>query len=76
MNKRKRTRLEYAKAQLIEATNTIADIANHENKIMFNTPENLKKGKRYEKVANASYCLEEALDHIDDAIECIDEAIS
>ena len=76
MNRKRRASLRSAKALLTSAANIVERISDQESDSMDNVPENLQDSDRYEKMEQVSMYLEEALEHIESAIDCIGEATS
>lgn len=74
MNKKRRSSLESAKVLLTSAANIVERVTDQENDCMDNTPENLQETERFEKMEQAASFLEEAMEHIESAIDCINEA--
>lgn len=69
MNKQRRASLRSASAHLSMAVDIIRDVRYEEQDAMDNIPENLQSSERYET-------MEEAVDHLDDALDAIREAES
>lgn len=76
MNKTRRDLLRSAKPLLSQAASIIERAADQEIDCLDNMPENLQDSDRYEKMEKAVENLEAALEHIGNAQDCIDEAIS
>lgn len=76
MNKMRRDLLVAARPLLDRAASIIEQVAEQESDCMDNIPENLQSSERYEKMEKAVENLEAALEHIVNAQDCLDEAIS
>ena len=76
MNKMRRDLLVAARPLLGRAASIIEQVAEQESDCMDNIPENLQSSERYEKMEKAVENLEAALEHIVNAQDCLDEAIS
>lgn len=76
MNKKRRELLKSAIPFLTQAANIIERAAEQESDCLDNIPESLQDTDRYEKMEKAVENLEAALDHIENAQECISEAIA
>lgn len=74
MNKKRRTLLASAKAMLERAANIIEQASEQENDCMDNLPESLQDSERYEKMEQAVANLDDALEHVRDAVELVEEA--
>lgn len=75
MNKKRRDLLQSAIPFLTQAANIIERAAEQESDCLDNIPESLQDSERYEKMEKAVDNLEAALEHIDNAKECVSEAI-
>lgn len=75
MNKKRRTLLASAKAMLESAANIIEQASEQENDCMDNLPENLQDSERYEKMEHAVANLDDALDHVRNAVDLVEEAV-
>ena len=67
MNKRRRSSIKIASSYLDMAIDLIRDAKDEEQDALGNMPENLQGSERCE-------AMEEAIDHLEDAISSIDEA--
>lgn len=76
MNKKRRELLKSAMPFLVQAASIIERASEQENDCLDNMPENLQDTERYEKIEKAAENLEAALEHIENAQECIAEAIA
>lgn len=76
MNKKRRELLKSARPFLTQAASIIERAAEQESDCMDNMPENLQDTDRYEKMEKAVENLEAALEHIENAQDCISEAIA
>lgn len=76
MNKMRRDLLVAARPLLDRAASIIEQVAEQESDCMDNIPENLQSSERYEKMEKAVENLEAALEHIVNARDYLDEAIS
>lgn len=76
MNKMRRDLLVAARPLLDRAASIIEQVAEQESDCMDNIPENLQSSERYEKMEKAVENLEAALEHIVNAQDYLDEAIS
>ncbi len=75
MNKKRRDLLQSAIPFLTQAANIIERAAEQESDCLDNMPESLQDSERYEKMERAVDNLEAALEHIDNAKECVSEAV-
>lgn len=75
MNKKRRELLQSAMPFLTQAANIIERATEQESDCLDNIPESLQDTDRYEKMEKAVENLEAALEHIDDAKDCVAEAI-
>lgn len=76
LNNKRRALLESAKEYLSKAANIIEMASEQESDCMDNLPESLQGSERYEKMESAIGYLEEALEHTENAKDCITEAVS
>ena len=76
MNKKRRELLKSVRPFLIQAARIIEQAVNQENDCLDNMPENLQDTDRYDKMEKAVENLEAALEHIENAQECVSEAIA
>lgn len=76
MNKKRRELLKSARPFLTQAASIIERAAEQESDCLDNMPENLQDTDRYEKMEKAVENLEAALEHIENAQNCLSEAIA
>lgn len=76
MNKKRRELLKSAMPFLTHAANIIERAAEQESDCLDNIPESLQDTDRYEKMERAVENLEAALEHIENAQECLLESIA
>lgn len=76
MNKKRRALLESATEYLSKAANIIETASEQESDCLDNMPENLQGSERYEKMESVIGFLEDALEHVENAKDCIAEAVS
>lgn len=76
MNKKRRALLESATEYLSRAANIIEMASEQESDCLDNMPENLQGSERYEKMESVISFLEDALEHTENAKDCISEAVS
>lgn len=76
MNNKRRELLKSARPFLTQAASIIERAAEQESDCLDNMPENLQDTDRYEKMEKAVENLEAALEHIENAQDCISEAIA
>lgn len=76
MNKKRRELLQSARPFLTQAASIIERAAEQESDCLDNIPESLQDTDRYEKMERAVENLEAALEHIENAQDCIAEAIA
>lgn len=76
MNKKRRELLKSARPFLSQAASIIERAAEQESDCLDNMPENLQDTDRYEKMEKAVENLEAALEHIENAQDCLSEAIA
>ncbi|MBP5462709.1 MAG: hypothetical protein J6Y20_11400 [Lachnospiraceae bacterium] len=72
MNRARRELLKRAVAALEEADGFVNTALDEEQDCLDNMPENLSESERYEKMENAIGHLEDALENISSAMECIE----
>ena len=60
---------------LERARDIVSDVEDDESDALDNMPENLQDSERCEKMQNAIDMLSCAIEHIDDACECIDRLV-
>jgi hypothetical protein len=76
VNKKRRELLQSARPFLTQAASIIERAAEQESDCLDNVPENLQDTSRYEKMEKAVENLEAALEYIENARDCISEAIA
>lgn len=76
MNKSRRERLNAALVKLQQVAQSIDRIKDEEQDCMDNMPENLQSSDRYRAMENAVDHLEDAIESIQEAAGCIDAAIN
>ena len=76
MNKKRRELLKSARPFLSQAASIIERAAEQESDCLDNMPENLQDTDRDEKMEKAVENLEAALEHIENAQDCLSEAIA
>lgn len=74
MNNKRRELLKSAIVLLDRASNIVSNALDQEQDCLDNMPENLQTSERYENMEAAVDCLEEAVSHLDDAKNRIEEA--
>lgn len=74
MNNKRRELLKSAIVLLDRASSIVSNALDQEQDCLDNMPENLQMGERYENMEAAVDCLEEAVSHLDDAKNRIEEA--
>lgn len=67
MNNKRRLALKEANQLLWTAYNIVSSVLDQENDVLENIPENLQNSERYETAENA-------IDHLEDAKECLEDA--
>ena len=75
MNKTRRKVLTRIKDSLSDACENIEILYDEEYEYLENMPENLQNSERHEQAENAVSSLDEAMTSINNAIDCIEEAI-
>lgn len=75
MNKERRSSLRDVIGQIEHIMNILAEINDDEQEYIYNMPENLQSGERYEKATEAQDNLESALDSLQEACEYIESAM-
>lgn len=75
MNNTRRKQLRKLMQVIEELRDQLVSIKDDEEESLDNIPENLKSSERYEEKEDACYCLRDAVDALDDAIESIGYAI-
>lgn len=74
MNKQKRDKLKIARDYLSRASDIVSDVLDDEQDCLDNMPENLQYSDRYERMEAAISKLEDGLNNIEAAEECLEEA--
>lgn len=74
MNNKRRLLLQEALRCLQRSLEIVSSVKDDEDDALFNMPENLQSGDRYEKIENAVSSLEDAEDNISSAIDSIESA--
>lgn len=75
MNKARRASLKEVLGLLDRSIDIIRSVRDDEQQCIDNTPENLQGSDRYELMETVVDNLEDAIDKINEAKECIDESI-
>lgn len=75
MNKQRRKQLEGVISKIEEAKEVLENLKDEEEDYRDNFPENLVTSEKYEKAETAVFCMEEAAQALEDAIDQINEAI-
>ena len=75
MNEKRRNTLRNAMDLLTRASIIVDSVCDEESDAMDNIPENLQGTERYEAMEDAIDCLNEASEKIEEARECIEQAI-
>lgn len=74
MNNQKRNKLKLAREYLSKASDIVSDVLDDENDSLDGMPENLQYSDRYERMEAAISKLEDGLNNIEAADECLSEA--
>lgn len=74
MNNQKREKLKLARSYLSKASDIISNVLDDEQDCLDNMPENLQYSDRYERMEAAVSKLEDGLNNIEAAEECLEEA--
>lgn len=74
MNNQKREKLKLARGYLSKAANIVSDVIDDEQDCLDNMPDNLQYSDRYERMEAAISKLEDGLNSIEAAEECLEEA--
>ncbi len=74
MNKKKRIQLKEAEVLLARAMSIVEEVKDDEQMCIDNIPENLQESERYTMMENCIDNLDEALDCISQATDCLDSA--
>lgn len=75
MNDKKRASLRSSVDLLNKASSLVDRVRDAEGDAVSNCPENLQGSERYQKMESAVESLDEAMEHISSAIDCIEAAI-
>lgn len=73
MNNKKRQKIKIAREYLSQASNILADVLDDEQDCLDNIPDNLQNSDRCENMEIAVSKLEDAIDNIEQADECLTE---
>lgn len=74
MNNQKRERLKLARVFLSKASDIVSNVLDDEQDCLDNMPENLQYSDKYERMEAAVSKLEDGLNNIEAAEECLEEA--
>lgn len=74
MNNQKREKLKLARGFLSKASDIVSSVLDDEQDCLDNMPENLQYSDRYERMEAAISKLEDGLNSIEAAEECLEEA--
>ena len=74
MNNQKREKLKLARGFLSKASDIVSSVLDDEQDCLDNMPENLQYSDRYERMEAAISKLEDGLNNIEAAEECLEEA--
>lgn len=74
MNNQKREKLKLARSYLSKASDIISNVLDDEQDCLDNMPDNLQYSDRYERMEAAVSKLEDGLNNIEAAEECLEEA--
>lgn len=75
MNKARRNELAKIKDVIEIERGKLQIVCDEEQDTMMNIPENLQEGERYYDMETYIESMEEALEHLDDVIDILDEII-
>lgn len=75
MNKARRNELAKIKDVIEIERGKLQVVCDEEQDTMMNIPENLQEGERYYDMETYIESMEEALEHLDDVIDILDEMI-
>lgn len=75
MNKARRNELAKIKDVIEIERGKLQIVCDEEQDTMMNIPENLQEGERYYDMETYIESMEEALEHLDDVIDILDEMI-
>lgn len=76
MNNARRARLRTAVSQLTDVESIVQSVCDQEEDAMDNCPENLQNGDRFDCMELAVDSLNDALEKLDEAKDCIQTAIA
>ena len=74
MNNQKREKLKLARSFLSKASDIVSSVLDDEQDCLDNMPDNLQYSDKYEKMEAAISKLEDGLNNIEAAEECLEEA--
>lgn len=74
MNNQKREKLKLAQGFLSKASDIVSSVLDDEQDCLDNMPDNLQYSDRYERMEAAISKLEDGLNNIEAAEECLEEA--
>lgn len=74
MNNQKREKLKLARGFLNKASDIVSSVLDDEQDCLDNMPDNLQYSDRYERMEAAISKLEDGLNNIEAAEECLEEA--
>lgn len=74
MNNQKREKLKLARGFLSKASDIVSNVLDDEQDCLDNMPENLQYSDKYERMEAAVSKLEDGLNNIEVAEECLEEA--
>lgn len=74
MNNQKREKLKLARGFLSKASDIVSSVLDNEQDCLDNMPDNLQYSDRYERMEAAISKLEDGLNNIEAAEECLEEA--
>lgn len=74
MNNQKREKLKLARGFLSKASDIVSSVLDDEQDCLDNMPDNLQYSDRYERMEAAISKLEDGLNNIEAAEECLEEA--
>lgn len=74
MNNQKREKLKLARGFLSKASDIVSSVLDDEQDCLDNMPDNLQYSDRYERMEAAISKLEDGLNNIEAADECLEEA--
>lgn len=74
MNNQKREKLKLARGFLSKASDIVSNVLDDEQDCLDNMPENLQYSDKYERMEAAISKLEDSLNNIEAAEECLEEA--